>query len=110
MCDAWADHEFSTVSMARLTVKVIPKASRSRVIGWLGDALKVAVTAPPEAGRANAAVADLLASTFDVPASSVRCVAGHASSRKLFEIVGLTDEAINRRLEALTKGSEGVSS
>jgi uncharacterized protein YggU (UPF0235/DUF167 family) len=96
--------------MARLMVKVIPKASRSRVIGWLGDALKVAVTAPPEAGRANAAVADLLASTLDIPASSVRCIAGHASSRKLFEIAGLTDEAITRRLTALTEGSEGASS
>jgi uncharacterized protein (TIGR00251 family) len=96
--------------MARLTVKVVPKASRSRVIGWLGDALKVAVTAPPEAGRANAAVADLLASTLDVPASNVRCVAGHTSSRKLFEIGGLTDQAITRRLEALIKGPEGLPS
>ncbi|MFZ5876796.1 MAG: DUF167 domain-containing protein [Nitrospirota bacterium] len=90
----------------RLTVKVIPRSSRNRVIGWLGDALKVAVTAPPEGGRANAAVADLLASSLDVPASSVRCVAGHASSRKLFEIVGLTEQYVNRRLDALLNGSE----
>jgi uncharacterized protein (TIGR00251 family) len=94
--------------MARLAVKVIPKSSRNRVVGWLGDALKVSVTAPPEGGRANAAVAGLLASSLGVPASTVRCVAGHASSRKLFEIAGLTDEQVNQRLAALAAGLANV--
>ncbi|HET8760867.1 MAG TPA: DUF167 domain-containing protein [Nitrospiria bacterium] len=84
--------------MARLTVKVIPKSSRNRVVGWLGDALKVTVTAPPEGGRANAAVAELLAKSLDVAASSVLCVAGHGSSRKLFDICGLNAEQVRERL------------
>ena len=92
--------------MTRLPVKVIPKASRSRIVGWLGDALKIAVTAPPEHGRANAAVTELLAASLDVPTSRVHCVAGHASSRKLFEISALTDQQVRQRLDTLLKSLE----
>jgi uncharacterized protein (TIGR00251 family) len=88
--------------MARLRVKVIPKSSRNRVVGWLGEALKVTVTAAPEDGRANAAVAELLASSFDVATSRVRCVAGHASSRKSFDIAGLTEQEMRQRIHTLT--------
>jgi uncharacterized protein YggU (UPF0235/DUF167 family) len=88
--------------MPRLSVKVIPKASSTRIIGWLGETLKIAVTAAPEAGRANAAVREVLAAALGVAASSVQCVAGRSSSRKLFEITGLTEAEISRRLNRLT--------
>jgi hypothetical protein len=41
---------------ARLRIKVVPGSSRDEVVGWLGDALKIKVTAPPQKGRANEAV------------------------------------------------------
>ncbi len=91
--------------MSKLSVKVIPKASSTRIIGWLGDALKVAVTAAPEGGRANAAVCELLASSLGVERSCVRCVSGRASSRKLFEIDALTEAEIVARLGRLIAGS-----
>ena len=50
-------------------MKVVPGASRTRLAGQLGDALKVAVAAPPEAGKANAALIELLAQVFAVEAS-----------------------------------------
>lgn len=86
----------------RLPVKVIPKASSTRIVGWLGGALKVAVTAAPEKGRANAAVCELLASSLGVAAPGVRCVAGRSSSRKVFEIDALTEAEIVHRLNRLT--------
>jgi uncharacterized protein (TIGR00251 family) len=66
-----------------IDVKVIPRASRSEIAGKMADgALKVKVAAPPEKGRANAAVRELLARHYGVPASRVRIVSGAASSRK----------------------------
>jgi uncharacterized protein YggU (UPF0235/DUF167 family) len=88
---------------------VIPKASSTRIVGWLGESLKVAVTAAPEGGRANAAVCDLLASSLGVERFRVRCVSGHASSRKLFEIDDLTETELVARLGRLAAGQPGVS-
>jgi uncharacterized protein YggU (UPF0235/DUF167 family) len=82
----------------RLSVKVVPKASSTRIVGWLDGTLKVAVTAPPEGGRANAAVCALLADCFGIPPSSVWCVSGHTASRKLFEIDKLTETEVTARL------------
>jgi uncharacterized protein YggU (UPF0235/DUF167 family) len=67
----------------------------------LGGALKVRVAAPPEAGRANAALETLLAAALGVRKSAVRVAAGHASSRKRVEIDGLEQTELERRLKSL---------
>lgn len=84
-------------SQARLTVKVVPGASRNEISGWLGDALKVRVAAPPERGRANAAVEALICDALELPDGSARVVAGAASARKVLEISGLPEAEILRR-------------
>jgi len=85
---------------ARLAVKVVPKASREGLAGWLGDAVKVRVTAPPERGRANEAVCAVLAEALGVPADHVRLVAGHAAPRKVVEVDGLDVSEARRRIDA----------
>lgn len=85
-------------SPARLAVKVVPGASRSGISGWLGDALKLRVAAPPERGKANAAVEALICEALGLPRGSVRVVAGARSPRKVLEITGLDENAIFRRL------------
>jgi len=45
----------------RVGIKVVPNASREGIIGWLGEDLKIRVSQPPEAGRANERVCELLA-------------------------------------------------
>ena len=82
----------------RLVVKVTPGASRDAVVGWLGDAVKVAVREPAERGRANAAVERVLAAALDVPAASVRIAAGGASPRKVVVVDGLETGEVHRRL------------
>jgi uncharacterized protein (TIGR00251 family) len=81
----------------RLAVKVVAGAKRDRIAGWLGDALKVTVAAPPERGRANRAVADLLAGTLGV---AVRLVDGERSPRKVFDVASLDEQQVRQRLAA----------
>jgi uncharacterized protein (TIGR00251 family) len=90
----------ATTGEVEFTVKVVPGASRTRVVGVLGSALKVAVTAPPEAGEANAAVAALLASVFGVKKGDVTILSGHAQPLKRVAVVGVTPESVRARLAA----------
>ena len=74
----------------QLRIKVVPGA-RNESIEWLGDLLKVKVRAPPEKGRANAAVEELLAQRLAIPQSSVRIVSGFGSPLKTLEISSVAD-------------------
>jgi hypothetical protein len=69
---------------------VSPRAARARVGPPHGDRLKLAVTAPPVDGEANAAVIEVLARALGVPRSAVEVTAGHSSRRKTVRIRGVT--------------------
>lgn len=86
-----------------LKLKVVPGASRSEIVGWLGDMLKVKVSAPPEKGKANAAVEVLLARALNLPISSVRIIAGTGSRHKLIEVHGLSNYEILNKIGAPKK-------
>ena len=81
--------------MATLSIKVVPGASRDRVVGRYGDAIKVQVSAPPEGGKANQAVVELIAAALGVRRSEVRIAKGHAQSRKIVQIDGLTQAEVD---------------
>ncbi|MDD4892018.1 MAG: DUF167 domain-containing protein [Phycisphaerae bacterium] len=81
-----------------LAVKVGPGASRQRVVGLHGDMLKLAVSAPPEAGKANKAVCELLAETLGVPTRDVTLHAGGGTPFKTIRIAGLSAEQVRRKL------------
>jgi len=91
--------------MALLQLKVSPGASRNAVLGFLGETLKLAVTAAPERGKANEAVEALLAEALDLPKGAVRVVAGHAARSKRVEIAGLETAEIVRRLRTILERS-----
>lgn len=88
----------STPAGVRFAIKVVPGASRDRVMGLLGDALKVAVSKPPSGGAANGAVVELLAKTLGVREAQVTIVAGHTSPRKEVEITGIAGDDVEGRL------------
>ena len=81
-------------------MKVIPGARKEGVVGWLGDALKLKVCAPPERGKANAAVERLLATLLGVDVSSVEVIAGSSSPRKRVAVHGLDEAEARSRIEA----------
>jgi hypothetical protein len=85
-----------------LHVRVQPRASRSELAGWQGTTLRVRVTAAPTEGRANRAVAELLAAACGVPVGSVELVRGATSRDKLYRVGALSADAVKARLsEAL---------
>jgi uncharacterized protein (TIGR00251 family) len=84
-----------------LALKVVPGASRERIVGQYGDGLKVAVTKPPEDGAANAAVEDLLRRQLDLPRYNICLVGGFTSRDKVIRITGLTRAELTARLQAL---------
>lgn len=81
-----------------LPVKVVPGASRTRLMGeWDGRA-KIAVAAPPERGKANKAIVEWLAKRLDVRKADVSVVAGQTSAIKTIRIDGVPADAVRAAL------------
>jgi uncharacterized protein len=75
-------------------------AGRSEVLGRHGDALKIRVAVPPTQGRANEAIAQLLAETLGVAAKAVELTSGEKARAKRFTV---TDVDLDDVLEALER-------
>ncbi len=82
----------------RITIKAVPGARRDEIVGMLGDRLKVRVIAPPEGGRANAAICALIADALGVKARQVEVVSGHASAEKTIRVAGAEPESVRKLL------------
>lgn len=91
-----------------LSVQAQPGAGRSEVVGRYGDALKVRVAAPPENGRANEAIARLLADRFGLAPSSVELLSGESGRAKRFKVSGVDAPTARLVLERLVAGGGGV--
>lgn len=85
---------------ARLDIRVSPGAATNVIGGWMGDKLKIRVTAAPEKGKANKAVIRLLSRELGIPASRIALSKGIASSNKTIEIEGLSSDELNRKLRS----------
>jgi uncharacterized protein len=83
-----------------LRVRVQPRASREELAGEREGALLVRLTTPPVEGRANRALARLMAETFDVPASSVTVVRGARGRDKLIHVAGVSAAVVRAKLAA----------
>jgi uncharacterized protein (TIGR00251 family) len=90
------------LSTCVLNVKVVPGASRDRVAGRYGKGIKVQTSAPPEGGKANAAVAKILAQFLSLKPAQVELVSAPANPRKQFRISGLTAAQLAEKLASLT--------
>lgn len=84
-----------------LAVRAQPGARRNGVQGEQNGALKVAVAAPPEDGRANAALVEVLREALGVKRSQVALLSGQASREKKFLIRGVTKGELERVVAAL---------
>ena len=82
------------------SVYVQPRASRNRVAGMHGDAIKICVTAPPVENKANSAVVHFFADLFGVPKSAVSIKSGRQGRNKK---VLINDLALEKAQETLSK-------
>ncbi|HVO51986.1 MAG TPA: DUF167 domain-containing protein [Thermoanaerobaculia bacterium] len=81
---------------SRLRLRVSAGASRSRILGVHGGALKLSVKAPPERGKANGEVRALVAEVFGLAPSEVGIVSGETSPDKVVSLPIPPDEAARR--------------
>lgn len=85
-------------AFCRLEVKVIPGASRSEVVGTLGNAVKIKLRAPPVDGRANEALVEFLAEHLGLPRRAIALERGDTARLKLLRIDGLDLATVRTRL------------
>ena len=78
-----------------------PGSKRDGIIGERAGALRVAVTAAPEKGKANVAIQSVLAEAIDCKASQITLLSGETSRRKRFLIEGITADKLTRRLASI---------
>ncbi len=90
----------SAAPTCTVAIKAIPNAPRSEVVGWLGDALKVKVYAPPLEGRANDELCRFLADTLGLPRRAVTVLRGDTSRQKLVRIEGFDAATLRARFGA----------
>jgi uncharacterized protein (TIGR00251 family) len=83
---------------AVLPVRAQPGARKNAVVGEHGGALKVAVTAPPEDGRANEAITDLLRDWLELKRSQVGLIGGRTNRNKQFLVRGLSADELAARI------------
>jgi uncharacterized protein len=84
----------------RVRLRVSPGARRDELVGRHGEGWKVRVAAPPEGGRANDAVLDLLARELSLPRRSLSIVSGQTAREKIVQMEGIDRAETERRLDA----------
>ena len=80
------------------TVRVVPRSSRSEIVGEIDGALKVRLTSPPVDGAANAELVKLFAKKLGVSRSAVEIIGGETSKTKRLKVTGVTAEHVRSLL------------
>lgn len=88
-------------SGAALTVRIVPKASRTEIVGIEDDGtLKIRLTAPPVEGQANEELLAFLAQLLDIGTEQLEIVAGYNTREKLISVFDLNTAQVDERIRA----------
>jgi len=88
-----------TASGITFAVRVRPRARRNAMVGELGDALKLDLTAAPVDGKANQACIEFLAEALHLPRSAFLIASGQTSRNKVIRVSGITAAELRKRLQ-----------
>ena len=84
----------------RIAVRVVPNASRDKIVGWIGEELKVKLQAPPEGGRANKALTMFLCQALELTRRNITIIAGKKSRHKTLEFSSLTIDELKSKIHS----------
>lgn len=82
--------------MSRITVRVIPNASKSEIAGREGSVWKIRLAAPPVDGKANDSLIRFLADRLDLAPSEIDLVKGHSSKTKILSVPMAEEDVVTR--------------
>lgn len=88
-----------TAAGVSFSVRVQPRANRTAIAGMKGDAVKVALAAPPVEGKANHALIRFFAELFGVGRSAVEILSGESGRNKVVRVSGVSLDCVRERLE-----------
>ena len=91
------------IPAATLKIRVIPNAKKSEFSGYRDDELVLRLNAPPIEGKANKATVEFLAEYLGVTRSAVILLRGESSRHKIFQIVGLKSDVLERKLARINR-------
>ena len=81
-----------------LSVKAVPNAPRNKFMGWLGDAAKIKLKAPPVEGKANEALIEFLSDQLGLPCNAITLERGATSRQKTIRVTGMSLDEVKGRL------------
>jgi uncharacterized protein (TIGR00251 family) len=91
-------NDLANENFVKFVVRVVPRASRSEIVGEHDGGIKVRLTSPPVDGAANSELIELFAKKVGVARSSVEIVSGHTSKTKQLRIRGVTATRLHELL------------
>jgi uncharacterized protein len=83
-----------------LKVKVLPRSSVTKIVGFDGDALKVKVTSAPVDGLANRDLIDVLSKHLNLPKRKIEIIAGHTSRTKVIKFRDISGDELCRYISS----------
>ena len=81
------------------SIRVVPRASRSEIVGIHDGALKIRIASPPVDGAANAEIVRFLAKAFGVSKSDVSIPSGETSKNKRIKIANLSKSSYEEKIK-----------
>jgi len=72
--------------MTKISIRVIPNASKTEIAGREGTTYKIRVAAPPVDGKANSELIEFLSEVLDIPKSSIDVIKGQSGKQKIIEV------------------------
>ncbi|MBC8029989.1 MAG: YggU family protein [Pyrinomonadaceae bacterium] len=90
-------------------VRVVPRASRSEIVGEHDGALRLRIAAPPVDGAANEELVRTLAAAFSVSRDAIEIVAGHTSRLKTVRATGVEPASLKRVITKIQNAPQNAT-